>query len=468
MHLGSDSAVRRRMRDTPVTYVIFDLLYLDGRSTLPLPYEDRRERARGARAGGPGLAHARLPPRRGQRAARRDQASSGSRGSSPSASTPSTSPAGAASGWIKVKNVDLQDVVIGGWTPGEGGRSAHLGALAVGVTEDGRLVYAGKVGTGFTESTLTMLRRELEPLRRADSPFEGRQPPKGTIFVEPRLVASVEFREWTRAERCARPRSRASGPTRTRKIASARKGSAGVRTGTFEGMPRAIWSGAISFGLVNIPVKLYSAVSQKTVRFHQLDAESGQRIRQQRVNPESGEEVPYEQIVKGYEIGPDRYVTITPEELDALEPQKTRTIDIEDFVDLDEIDPIFYDHPYYLAPDTGAGKAYRLLLDAMEDAGKVAIARVVIRSKENLVAIRPRDGVLTMETMLFADEVVPPDSLEELTPPTETKTSERELEMAKQLIDSLTSDFEPDKYRDEYRERVLEMIERKAQGRRPS
>jgi DNA end-binding protein Ku len=230
-------------------------------------------------------------------------------------------------------------------------------------------------------------------------------------------------------------------------------------------MARAIWSGAISFGLVNIPVKLYSAVSRKTVRFHQLDAESGQRIRQQRVNPESGEEVAYEQIIKGYEIGPDRYVTITPDELESLEPQKTRTIDIEDFVELDEIDPIFYDHPYYLAPDTGAGKAYRLLLDAMEQAGRVAIARVVIRSKENLVAIRPHGGVLTMETMLFADEVIAPDSLEELAATDgDQKTSKRELEMAQQLIDSLTSEFEPEKYHDEYRERVLDLIERKAQG----
>jgi DNA end-binding protein Ku len=228
-------------------------------------------------------------------------------------------------------------------------------------------------------------------------------------------------------------------------------------------MPRAIWSGAISFGLVNIPVKLYSAVSRKTVRFHQIDAESGGRVRQKRVGPD-GEEIPYEQIVKGYEIGPDRYVTITPEELEALEPEKTRTIDIEDFVDLDQIDPIFYDHPYYLAPDTGAAKAYRLLVDAMGDAGKVAIARVVLRSKEHLVAIRPRDGVLAMETMLFADEVIDPDALDELTADGDHKTSDRELAMAKQLIDSLTSNFEPQKYRDEYRERVLDMIERKAQG----
>jgi len=230
-------------------------------------------------------------------------------------------------------------------------------------------------------------------------------------------------------------------------------------------MPRAIGSGAISFGLVNIPVKLYSAVSRKTVRFHQIDAESGQRIRQQRVNPGSGEEVPYEQIVKGYEIGPDRYVTISPEELEALEPQKTRTIDIEDFVDLEQIDPIYYDHPYYLAPDTGAAKAYRLLVDAMEDSGKVAVARVVLRSKEHLVAIRPRDGALAMETMLFADEVIPPESLEELAAGDgDVQTSDRELAMANQLIDSLASDFEPEKYRDEYRERVLDLIERKAQG----
>jgi DNA end-binding protein Ku len=230
-------------------------------------------------------------------------------------------------------------------------------------------------------------------------------------------------------------------------------------------MPRAIWSGAISFGLVNIPVKLYSAVSRKTVRFHQLDREDNQRIQQKRVNPRTGEEVPYENLVKGYELAPDRYVVITPEELDGIEPQKTRTIDIEDFVELSEIDPIYYDHPYYLVPDKGAAKAYKLLLEAMKDSGKVAIARVVIRSKENLVAIRPLDdGVLTMETMLFADEVVPSDGIEDIPADGEAKTSARELEMANQLIDSLTAEFEPDKYRDEYRDRVLDMIERKAEG----
>jgi DNA end-binding protein Ku len=230
-------------------------------------------------------------------------------------------------------------------------------------------------------------------------------------------------------------------------------------------MARAIWSGAISFGLVNIPVKLYSAVSRKTVRFHQLDSTDNGRIQQKRVNPRTGEEVPYENLVKGYELGADRYVVIDPDELDALAPEKTRTIDIEDFVDLDQIDPIFYDHPYYLAPDTGATKAYKLLLDAMAESGKVAIARVVLRSKENLVAIRPRDGVMTMETMLFADEVIEPEEMEELSEATGgKKTTKRELDMAQQLIDSLSGDFDPEKYRDEYRDRVLDLIERKSNG----
>ena len=229
-------------------------------------------------------------------------------------------------------------------------------------------------------------------------------------------------------------------------------------------MPRSIWSGAISFGLINVPVKLYSAVSRKTVRFHQLDSADNQRIQQRRVNPRTGEEVPYENLVKGYELSPERYVIITPEELDSISPEKTRTIDIEDFVDLEQIDPIFYDHPYYLVPDTGAEKAYKLLVDAMDSSGKVAIARVVLRSKENLVAIRPRDGVLAMETMLFADEVIPPDKLDSGAGESKKKTSKRELDMATQLIESLSSDFDPDKYRDEYRDRVLEMIERKAQG----
>jgi DNA end-binding protein Ku len=228
-------------------------------------------------------------------------------------------------------------------------------------------------------------------------------------------------------------------------------------------MPRSIWTGAISFGLVNVPVKLYSAVSKKTVRFHQLHDKDGVRIQQKRVCPADGEEVTYEHIVKGYEITPDQYVIVEPGELEAIEPRKTKTIDIEDFVDQEEIDPLYYDHPYYLMPGTGAAKPYKLLVDAMEDAQKVGIARVVIRQKEQLVALRPSNGVLAMSTMNFADEVVDPDKFDDK--PDEIETSKRELDMAKQLIDSLTSEWEPDKYRDTYRERVLELIEQKAEGK---
>jgi DNA end-binding protein Ku len=230
-------------------------------------------------------------------------------------------------------------------------------------------------------------------------------------------------------------------------------------------MPRSIWTGAISFGLVTVPVKLYSAVNRKTVRFHQLSGKTGVRIAQKRVDPQSGEEVAYEDIVKGYELSPDRYVVIEPSELDTLQPKKTKTIEIEDFVELAQIDPIFYDHPYYLAPGPGGAKPYRLLLEAMAETDKVAIARVVIRSKEQLVAIRAMGDVLEMATMLFADEVSSPDRLDELPDPKEVKTTKREVDIAKQLIGSLAGDFEPDKYRDTYREDVLALIERKAEGK---
>jgi DNA end-binding protein Ku len=230
-------------------------------------------------------------------------------------------------------------------------------------------------------------------------------------------------------------------------------------------MPRAIWTGAISFGLVTVPVKLYSAVDRKTVRFHQLSGKTGVRVAQKRVDPQSEQEVPYQEIVKGFEIAPDRYVVIEPAELDSLEPTKTKTIDIEDFVELSQIDPIYYDHPYYLAPGPGGAKPYRLLAEAMAETGRVAIARVVIRSKEQLVAIRPMGEVLAMATMLFRDEILPPERLDELGDLAKVKTTKREVEIAKQLIDSLSGDFEPEKYRDTYREEVLALIERKAEGK---
>jgi len=212
-------------------------------------------------------------------------------------------------------------------------------------------------------------------------------------------------------------------------------------------------------------VRLYSAVSRKSVSFRELRASDGSRIRHKRVAEADGEEVPYEEIVKGYEIGPDRYVILTRDELEELDPQKTKAIEIQDFVDLDEIDPIFFDHPYYLGPDKGAEKAYTLLVKAMSDSRKVAIARFVLRNRENLAAIRPMAKVLTMATMRFADEVVSPDELgDDVVPEDGRKLDKREVEMAKRLIDSLSTDFEPDKYHDEYREELLAMIERKARG----
>jgi DNA end-binding protein Ku len=231
-------------------------------------------------------------------------------------------------------------------------------------------------------------------------------------------------------------------------------------------MARAIWSGTISFGLLNVPVKLYSAVSRKTIRFNELREDDGSRVRHKRVSESDGEEVPYEKIVKGYEISPDRFVVLTREELAELDPAKTRAVEIQDFVDLQEIDPIYFDSPYYLGPAPGAEKAYSLLARAMAESGKVAIARFVLRNKEHLAAIRPSgDGVLTLTTMRFADEVVSPDELEDVIPQETPKVQKREVEMAERLIDSLTGAFDPGQYKDEYREELLAMIERKAEGK---
>jgi len=232
-------------------------------------------------------------------------------------------------------------------------------------------------------------------------------------------------------------------------------------------MARAIWSGSISFGLLNVPVKLYSAVSKQTVRFRELREGDGSRVKHKRVAESDGKEVPYEKIVKGYEYAPDQYVVLTKEELADLEPQRSRAIEIQDFVDLDDIDPIYFEQPYYLGPDKGAERAYALLVQAMKESRKVAIARFVLRNKEHLAAIRPMEDVLTLTTMRFHDEVTSPGDLdgevfEEAKP---KKPDQRELEMAKQLIESLTSDFKPTAYRDEYREELLDLLERKAEGK---
>ena len=228
-------------------------------------------------------------------------------------------------------------------------------------------------------------------------------------------------------------------------------------------MPRAIWSGSISFGLVNIPVKLYGAVSRKTVHFNQLDARTNSRVKQKRVSAEDGTEVPYDQIVKGYELAGGTYVVVTDDELAALDPTAVRTIDIDEFVDLADIDPIYYDSPYFLAPDKAA-KPYALLAAAMEEQGKVGIAHFVMRTKQYLAAIRPVDGKLMLSTMVYADEVNDPGAIPELADLDEVELPDKELMMARQLIDSLSADFEPDKFQDTYRKAVEGLIEAKAAG----
>jgi len=228
-------------------------------------------------------------------------------------------------------------------------------------------------------------------------------------------------------------------------------------------MARAIWSGSISFGLVNIPVKLYSAVNRKTVHFNQLDMRTGARVKQRRVDAETGEEVPWDQIVKGYELSSGAYVTVTDDELAALDPKAVRTIEIEEFVDLSAIDPIFYDSAYFLAPDK-ASKPYAILARAMEEQGKVGIAHFVLRTKQYLAAIRPSDGRLLLSTMVYADEVNDPSSIAELDEVVDVQISDKELAMAAQLVESLANDFEPDRFKDTYRQAVLELIEKKASG----
>ena len=230
-------------------------------------------------------------------------------------------------------------------------------------------------------------------------------------------------------------------------------------------MARAIWSGSISFGLLNVPVKLYSAVARRGISLRELRESDGARIRHRRVAEGTDEEVPYENIVKAYELSPGQYVPLGKDEMAALAPEKTRAIDVLDFVDIEEIDPMFFDSPYYLGPAEGAEKAYSLLGAAMESSGKAAITRFVFRNKEHLAALRSSDGVLTLTTMRFADEVMPPSELDDALPDKKPKVAKKEREMAEQLIESLSTEFDPSSYRDEYREQLLALIERKAEGK---
>src|ERR1700744_2777907 len=218
--------------------------------------------------------------------------------------------------------------------------------------------------------------------------------------------------------------------------------------GTIRRMARAIWSGSISFGLLNVPVRMYSAVARRNIALREIRESDSSRIKLRRVAEGTDEEVPREEIIKAYE----------------LTPEKTRAIEVEDFVDLEQIDPIYFDSPYYLGPADGAEKAYALLAKAMQASGKVAICHFVLRNKENLAAIRSDGKVLTLTTMRFADEVVPASELD-IVPDKESKPAKREQEMAERLIESLATDFERSQYKDEYRDQLLALIEQKAEGK---
>lgn len=227
-------------------------------------------------------------------------------------------------------------------------------------------------------------------------------------------------------------------------------------------MPRSIWTGSLSFGLVNIPVKLFTAIHEERVAFHLLHDQDKVRLKQKMICPDDGTEVHREHMVKGYEISPDKYVIVRDEEIEAVAPKSSRVIELQDFVDLAAIDPVYFDKPYYLAPQQHAEKSYALLVEAMAKTGKVGIAKFTMRSKEYLAALRPVDRVIVLETMHFANEVTKAKDIEEA--PRDVKLDAREISMAEKLIEGLSTKFHPSAYHDEYRERIMELIKKKSHG----
>ena len=225
-------------------------------------------------------------------------------------------------------------------------------------------------------------------------------------------------------------------------------------------MARPIWSGTISFGLVSVPVRMFSATESKELRFHFLDKQDLQPIGYEKVRRDTGKHVDPDDIVRGFEVEKGRYVTLDDEDLDRLDIELTKTIDICDFVDLDEIDPIYFRKAYYLAPQEGAEKPYRLLVRALEETGKVGIAKVVIRNKQHLAALRPWNGVLVLETMYYADEVRQPEQADG-----KVRLQKPEVEMAKSLVENLSESFDPEKYDDTYRKELLDLLRAKAKGK---
>jgi DNA end-binding protein Ku len=225
-------------------------------------------------------------------------------------------------------------------------------------------------------------------------------------------------------------------------------------------MARAIWKGSISFGLVNIPIALYPATRREEFKFRLLRKSDLSPVSYKRVAEKDGKEVPWDQIVKGYEYEKGKYVVLKDEDFERVDLEATQTVDIQDFVDQEEIDPIFFYKPYYLEPQKGGDKAYALLRDALKDSNKVGIAKVVIKTRQYLAGVKPEDGVLVLELMHFADELADPGKLHV---PKKTEVGKREMNMAKSLIDSMSSKWNPEKYSDDYREALMEVIEEKVE-----
>jgi DNA end-binding protein Ku len=223
--------------------------------------------------------------------------------------------------------------------------------------------------------------------------------------------------------------------------------------------PRSLWTGTISFGLVSVPVRMFGATESKELRFHFLDKHDLQPIAYDKVRRDTGKHVDDDDIVRGFEVEKGRYVPLDDEDLDRLDVELTKTIDICDFVDLDEIDPIYFRKAYYLAPQDGAEKPYRLLTRALEETGKVAIAKIVIRNKQHLAALRPSNGTLVLETMYYADEVRQPERVGG------GRLAKPEVELAKSLVENLSAKFDPNKYDDTYRKELLQLLRAKAKGK---
>jgi DNA end-binding protein Ku len=227
-------------------------------------------------------------------------------------------------------------------------------------------------------------------------------------------------------------------------------------------MARSIWNGTITFGLIAVPIKVHSATESHTIHFHQVHGKDGARIKQKRICSKEDKEVPYEEVAMGYEVRGGEFVMLEKDEIAAASGARSRTIDLEEFVASEEIDPVFYDRTYYLGAGDDGADAYRLLHDALERAGRAGLGRWVFHNREYLVAVRPGDDVLVLHTMRFADELVSVDKLDISRP--SRKPSERELDMAEQLVESLYKRFRPSAFKDDYRDRVAELIERKAKG----